>query len=896
MALNIINFSNGIRPEEIQDNFEYLQEQISRERLSVGGSGIASGLGIKPIINDTTFAIEISDGVVIDKDGEEIFIKGRTLDVNPPEIQSQIEFVNLSEERTVSLKHKPYALNRRRPVQYTNNLEPEYSGIKVKYRNSLNQDDYIRVRGIVDRTLTIAGAISKELEVQYRYTAKRIDIVYINDKLELKVVPAGITSTTPSAELIPNDIQFLIAYIMIDHEYKDEEDKTPHAYIYVLNDLRTIRNIYTDDNGELYICGMPFDDLQIIHLQEPLEPKEHSLWLNLVDNTLYVWRSTDEFIYKNKIDVSTDFVNNANANYVFGTYMDFGMNTGELSVFLNGAILIAGRDYEELSKTLPTAAANRGDSERGNSFRILQSIERPDGYSDVLIPGDVITYTIRYKDSQFMWVPINKQEYMNVKNTKVYCTRYEGISNEYLNDNNEAYFDSDLADSLDLPEEERPSGYYPHKYQYFLFDRIKDMNMHFTPGRKELSVMINQMFLHEDQFKEITVYDLEGSGNLELPSEVIAAAASHFGWTTDQNGQVINFNGEYDNSGIGFMLVEPLDSGANAEGANSWLDYNGSNDLFVEAIVHHRVCAVPLNRKLERSATFVLEDTFTVDDSFNGIVDLGKARYRFDEHQLEVFVNGLKQVAGTDYKEQFGFYKENSKDVSTDDIIEPPMLEYVEGEGDVLPQDYTGDQSYFLYKKAAVCSKFEFIKDVPIDSVVTYKITTNIYSYDHINNILDGMVDDLESCKKTVNEFSTSIEKFQEEVTSDLATVKEKVNEISSLDDEFLTHESILNIGQMPPEIVKNAIKSLTHINTFVTLNAGQMTYTLQDIWPEDYVNVFYHSPLNDSYWVPGLHYKLNAVGTTSCYLEILETTSFDTGDILYLTGLKLSGTGREIS
>jgi hypothetical protein len=158
------------------------------------------------------------------------------------------------------------------------------------------------------------------------------------------------------------------------------------------------------------------------------------------------------------------------------------------------------------------------------------------------------------------------------------------------------------------------------------------------------------------------------------------------------------------------------------------------------------------------------------------------------------------------------------------------------------------------------------------------------------------MVDDLESCKKTVNEFSTSIEKFQEAVTSDLATVKEKVNEISSLDDEFLTHESILNLGQMPPEIVKNAIKSLTHINTFVTLSAGQMTYTLQDIWPEDYVNVFYHSPMSDSYWVPGLHYKLNAVGTTSCYLEILETTSFDTGDILYLTGLKLSCTGREIS
>ena len=43
MSLNIIDFSDGIRPEEIQENFEKLEDQISRERLGVGGSGIAYG-------------------------------------------------------------------------------------------------------------------------------------------------------------------------------------------------------------------------------------------------------------------------------------------------------------------------------------------------------------------------------------------------------------------------------------------------------------------------------------------------------------------------------------------------------------------------------------------------------------------------------------------------------------------------------------------------------------------------------------------------------------------------------------------------------------------------------------------------------------------------------------
>ena len=53
MSLNIIDFSDGIRPEEIQENFEKLEDQISRERLGVGGSGIAYGLDISFNVDDT---------------------------------------------------------------------------------------------------------------------------------------------------------------------------------------------------------------------------------------------------------------------------------------------------------------------------------------------------------------------------------------------------------------------------------------------------------------------------------------------------------------------------------------------------------------------------------------------------------------------------------------------------------------------------------------------------------------------------------------------------------------------------------------------------------------------------------------------------------------------------
>ena len=72
MSLHQINFSDGIRSEEIQDNFNILDDQIKRTRLSIGGIGIASGLDITPIVTEKQFAIKISPASIIDNNGDEI--------------------------------------------------------------------------------------------------------------------------------------------------------------------------------------------------------------------------------------------------------------------------------------------------------------------------------------------------------------------------------------------------------------------------------------------------------------------------------------------------------------------------------------------------------------------------------------------------------------------------------------------------------------------------------------------------------------------------------------------------------------------------------------------------------------------------------------------------------
>ena len=889
MALNIIDFSNGIRPEEIQENFEYLQDQLSRERASVGGVGIASGLEIIVHADQTSFEIELTSGSIIDEDGEEVFINGKTIPIDPPILYQYKETLNLSSDRTVQLKHIPYSLDRRLPAQYASSYEPEVSGITIKHRGSLYADDFIRVRNIQDRIVTVAGALLNDLEITYSYTAKRIDTLYIDDNLNIQI-KEGTTSTTPSA-ILPSDAKYLIAYLEIDSEFIDEDYNIPHAYIYVKNDLRSIRNLYTDSEGTLYICGVPFDDLQIIHLKEPENPKPNTLWLNMGDNTLYCWRATDEFIYKNKIEVTTDFIEQENAELIFSTYMDYKIGENELNVYLNDSLLRVNVDYEEVSNDLPTYAGNEGEALRGNQFRILQSISRPDGFEDVLIQGDVLTYLIRYKDSQFMWVPVNKMSYLPVKNTRVYSTWYDGISDEYVYESDaqtrKAYFDSSIANSLGI----NPVTEYPNKYQYFIFHRELDLDMHFTPNRKQLSVMINQMYLHEDQFKEITVYDLYDIEKSGIPKEVRDAAALKFGWTTEYIQD--KFNDNFDSSGIGFMLMEPLDAGINADNIGS--DYTsiyGSNDLFVEAIVEHRVCTTPIDRKLQRSATFIYEDTFTPNENFDGIVNLEGITYRFNEHQLEVYSNGRKLIEGDDYIEQFGYFKQiKNEDGTTTNKIVAPIIE---------DKEYK-DQDYFYRKKAAVCTMFKLLKEDLHSSQITYKITTNVYSYDHINNILDDIGNVLESCKTITEEAASRMEEVENRVDE----IHDKVRALEEIQEEYdpkyLTSESILTVSQMPNVIVSNAIKSMKHINTSIPLKTGRLTYSLnslnggkENIWVDDYINIFHHSNTNniDSYWVPGLHYEVrevNSGGQLISYLEIKKPELFEGGDTLYISGIKLS-------
>lgn len=840
MSLKKIDFSDGIRAEEIQNNFEDLQAQIDRERKNVGGAGIASGLEITPIVTQDEFAIEVSEASIIGNNGQEIHIDKQKIKIELPKLAKEIEYLTSNASNQIKLRHIPYSLGRRMTVETQGIFSPAQSGIEIKYRDSIAQDDYIRVRAINGNTLSLTGLTRRDLVVTYQYTGKRIDTIYIDKNDKLKVI-SSTTSPTPSI-MMPKDYKYLIAFIEVDGTYTDDDGRV-YANITLRKDLRAVRNIYTDTNGDLWLCGIPFKDLQIIHMSEPLDPKEYTMWYDTVTNQLKTWRSTDKLVYMNEYTVTTDYINNPDIAKDYSTDMYYYTGKNQLSVYVND-VKLSDEQFAEIINGVPADIKDTDKNSMSNIFRI---------YTDLNL-GDKIVYKIENFDAHMMWVPVNHSSYINAKDIKLFSPESEA--------GNKNYFATEKAIALGKDEE-----LYPYRYQYFIFDREKDLNMLYTPGKHELSIMVNQIPLHEDQFEEITIYDLYGQ---QLPESVIEAAGNHFGWTL---AELEKYSGEYENTGIGFKIVQPLDVPLAEE-------ENGAMDLYVEAQVQRRVNDGPLQRKLQRTSSFVKEETVNVDE--NGIVEIKDGYYHYGENQLEVYHNGRKLIKDVDFIE--------GTDLSDEDVV-----------------DEEGNVMHLAPRRKGAKTKQFTVLDNSISSV-TYRITTTIYSYDHINQLIDELDYNALTAVKKVDELYDKTVNIQQEMEASLEELSGEIEEIKGISDDldgrYITKDSIISMSQMPPLMVSNMVQSLNHISSSITFNAGKTEYSVKtDVREEDFIIAIKRDITNqlDKFLIRGVDYSIYNTSTTEgAYEDTIfsissqTATLMNTGDIIILTGIKFGKAGRE--
>lgn len=842
--LKLIDFSDGIRADEIWYNFNVLQDQINRERKSVGGSGIASGLELTPIVNfsGTTpeFAIEISEASIVGKNGEEIHIAKQKINIELPKLAKEIEYLTSSINNQITLKHIPYSLDRTTSVETSRNFSPLYSGIDIKYKDSIAKDDFIRVRSINDKTLMLTGLVKRDLVVTYQYSGKRIDTIYIDKNNEVKVI-SSTTSPSPSV-MFPKEYKYLIAFIEVDNLYRDA-DSNVYANIIIRKDLRSLRNIYTDSNGDLWLCGVPFKNLQIIHTSEPKDPNENALWYDTYTNELKVWKSTDSLVYMNEYTVTTNY-NESNATKDYPTDIYFYVGKKQLEVYVNDVKL----DEEEFDEIIDNVPADLKDIQKNvmtNVFRINVDLKL----------GDKIIYKITNFDEHKMWVPVNHSSYINSKEVKMFGPESEA--------GNKNYYSSSKAIALGKNED-----LYPYKYQYFIFDRYEDLNMFYTPGKHELDILVNQMLLHKDQFEEITVYDLYSSN---LPTTVLTAAMNEFGWDRQE---IENFSGEYENTGIGFYIKEPLDVPLSEED-------NGAIDLYVEAQVQRRVNDGPLKRKLQRSATFIKEESITIKES-NEIIDIENAYYRYGENQLEIYINGIKKVNGIDFIE--------GTDLSDQDSVDE--------EGNV--------NELAPRRKGAKTKQFTLV-NATIGSTLTYKITNTIYSYDHINQLIDELDYNAKAAVTKVEDLYDKTIEIQNQVNgsiNEIITEIEEVKNISQdLDGKYMKKDDVLTVSQMPPSMISNLPQSLDHISCVINYNAGKKEYSIKSYVREaDFIIAIKRNVTNqlDKFLIRNVDYSIyDTVNLENNYEDTIFAFSesaaslMNTGDIVILTGIKFGKVGR---
>ena len=841
MTLHIIDFSDGIRSEEIQDNFDILDNQIKRTRLSVGGSGIASGLDITPIVTENQFAIKISPASIIDDNGNETFIEEQIVNIERPKLSKQREYLNADINNQVQLKEIPYMLDRTQPAQYGNSLSSLYTGINISYQNSISTDDYIRVKAINGNTLTLTGLTRRQVVVEYYSTAKRIDTVYLDEHNKISVKTSSITSTTPSA-ILPEKYNYLIAYILIDDNHMVDSNDTPHADIILKKDLRKTRNIYTDKNGILYLNGVAFNDLHLITTEEPVDPKPGQLWLK--DNTLYVWQSVDNYTYKRNIEITSAY--DFTGYHDIQTNIDYCINKEQLKVYIN-SVQLQKTEYDELFGDIPTSIQDIPDNTYSNKFRI---------YKDFVV-GDIITYTITISESGYRWVPINKESYVRTKEHKVY-----GVDASWPEGN---YWTSYQASKLGRDKEG-----YPYKYSYFIFDANTDRNMLFSPANNEVDVMINQMPLHKDQYSEIMLDMLD-----MLPPEVKRAISDVYGW---DDSTIHRMNELYDDVGIGVMLNNPLDSIYNEGLFNEHNQMINENELYVEIIVNRACSAVNNKRKLQRVATFIDEDSFVVDNTFNTIVDLKDKYYRYNENQLDIYINGVRLTKEVDY-------------------IEGTDLD-----------DNLNDEANMLRYRGAISKQFKIIRPLNIGDVVSYKITSNFYSYDHINSLLDKIETDQEACNAKVETLYNSTMKLHDDTNSIIKDIQNQVSKyVDNKNDAlntYLTRESIISEDQLAADVVKRIPQSLDHIYHVITFESySDIGFDLTNyIREEDFILIWWRDTANnniDRMLLPDENYfietEISNTGTVTVYLKLTEDTlsNIKTGDKLIIRGIKFGRAGR---
>lgn len=392
--LKKVDFTSGIRAETIQHNFDVLDGQIKRERRRIGGYGIVEGFEIyKP---QDSRAVHISEGVIINKKGEEKLIPGASLSILPLQAEELEVTLEANEAGQVFLPYRPYSAAHERHFDstlYQNSYPTEE--LLIWDANDPSRDiRALRVEGNIV-TLDAAQWGGRRVTVKFFYTNNRVDTILVDEDGKYQIA-VGTSSTSPShVDLGDYEGYFVIGLVetIIDGTISYRVHK----------DLRTYRRIYVDENNVLYLNGKPYKDPQFVYFEEPENPKEYDLWYDTENNILKIWiEKNGEYGWEpvnqekhmpyREVKIFTPEENPDDLQtFLFGEdepHLHFIPGHNQLEIYIDNAPLMSDQ-FDEIE-----GPNMHGKLNNGIGFRLKNPLERPT-YVEVRVLHTVQTSNIR---------------------------------------------------------------------------------------------------------------------------------------------------------------------------------------------------------------------------------------------------------------------------------------------------------------------------------------------------------------------------------------------------------------------------------------------------------------------------------------------------------------------
>lgn len=281
-----VDFSNGIRSEIINDNFNKLEESMDRERVRIGGYGIVEGFELSVNENDP-LTIEIGEGRIVNKDGVEISLERQTkklhdVDIHEVELLTDDVALTVNEDGQIFLPYVPYSEEKMGHFD-TDFYNRNYPTEELVITKAGNPSEIIQAVRIDKNVITINALkyANQKVCVKFKHAMNRVDTLLINEKGNIEVAK-GTDSDSPSkVDMSKYEGYFLLglAKVIIDD----------NVYVELYKDGREYRKVYVDKDNVLYLNGKIYED-KFIYFEEPQNPAENDLWYDSEENKLKVWK------------------------------------------------------------------------------------------------------------------------------------------------------------------------------------------------------------------------------------------------------------------------------------------------------------------------------------------------------------------------------------------------------------------------------------------------------------------------------------------------------------------------------------------------------------------------------------------------------------------------------